>query len=294
MNFLVSSSSLNRITVHVPLEVEEQHCFQTVVHVGPKILTLELLDTIKTFYKNRLHRVIFQQLPEDTSLFETASEIIFVVPITLDVLLNKRPDLRKWRRARIIFELTPDENLLRLANHLTAEGFPVRIPIAACMKAPDIVRRCLKLYLHHQSLTVPVDPFHSLFSAAYAKRSISFWKIESTDPARDIFVAEDGRKSISESLLEQGFEYGHRNDTLDTALCSIERKQLIDISLHPERYFTPCAECSIRTTCCGYLAFLSQTADCEAWRAVFDEIQKSADKLQSIVTTLKTEENTNG
>lgn len=294
MNPVFSCSSLNRITVHVPLEARIQHDSQTVVHIGTKTLTLELLDTLKTFYANKLHRIVFKQLPEDTSFFETASEIIFVVPITLDVLLKKKPALQKWRRARIVFELTPDENLFRLANHLTAEGFPVRIPITTCMKAPDIAHRCLKLYLHHQSLTVPVDPFHSLFSAAYSKRSISFWKIESTEPVRDIFVAEDGRKSISESLLEQGFEYGHRNDTLDTALCSKERKQLIDISLHPEMHFTPCAECSIRTICCGYLALLGQTAHCKAWRAVVDEIQKSADRLQSIVTTLKTEENANG
>ena len=284
----------NQLTLHIPLNAEIEGDERVVLYVGSHRLSPKTLESLYNHYGRRVHRMVFDCLPDDTSVFETESPIIFVVPTSLGELLAKKPPLHKWRRARILFQLPAEESAIRLANHLTAQGFPVRIPIADLAGAPEIARKCLDFYLHNRSLTVPIDPFHSLFAAACARRTVTFWKIESEEIARDIYISNEGHIGPSAATWARDFSYGGAETTLEVALSSASRTRLLNIVENPAETFPSCGSCSITPICRGFLALHRSTGGCDLFRKIHGAVEKSAVQMQRIVARLKSEETPNG
>ena len=278
------------LTVHAPIHLRITEASRVALYVGDTELTPVSFAEAKQYYGERLHRVVFSRMPRDVSLFETETNTIFIVPVSDSMLPILSRALKTWRQTRIVFELTPNDKLLRMMNYLTAAGFPVRLSISAVQENIDLLLRCLDFYLHNQTLSVPMDPFHSLFAAACAGRRLTFWTIESEDPNRDIFIDAAGQIGPSAGLIDAGYRYGTLDDSYGKALDSKMRHQLRAVVARPEAHHPGCKKCAIVDRCRGYLALHGGISACDMWREVCRRIDVESLKIQDIVMKLRAEE----
>jgi len=150
-----------------------------------------------------------------------------------------------------------------------ALNFSVKLDIGQ-PEAP-IVEELLALadyYLRGPNVSMPVEPFHSLFLSFFSGNPTDLWLIQDEDPATDRYVSDEGGVALSKRLtaLEipgDGFE------------------SFLEQSVSALRANDECAGCDFFDRCEGYFKLPHKDYRCGQVKRLFALLKEAATELQS-------------
>lgn len=144
----------------------------------------------------------------------------------------------------------------RDVSFITAMGIAVDLLYLVDELPEALVVDILKFYLHHPSLSVPVEPFHSILMAILEKKPLNLWSLHLLFPGVFSYVDENGIAS-SPDLLSK----------IDGYLKSLPRKE------------PACMSCAHFHTCFGWARYQKDT--CGKWKTLLDILQRNAREIKN-------------
>ncbi len=123
-------------------------------------------------------------------------------------------------------------------------------------------------YLRGPNVSMPVEPFHTLFLSFFSGSPTNLWVIQDEDPATDRYISDGGDVCLSKRLAPSGSP----EDRLDSFL-----QQSILVC----RENGECAECDFFDRCEGYFKLPDKDYRCGNVKRLFALLQEAASELRS-------------
>ena len=128
----------------------------------------------------------------------------------------------------------------------------------------------LDFYLHGRFVGQPVEPFHSLLQAAFARRREDVWRVQDEDPAYVRFATGQGQPTRPSRFECQG------DGPLDNRLVARWRT----VAARPG---SACCDCRFLRDCGGYFLWPELSTHCNVpslWNRVVQAAEQLTDDLQ--------------
>src|SRR5262249_28538291 len=125
----------------------------------------------------------------------------------------------------------------------TSLQFGVKLEVA--QPDPDMVeelRTVLAFYLHHSSVSQPIEYFHSTLLSFYHREPLTLWDIQEEDPAALRYIVDDGQETIARRFVSGNLDT--MASDLDTFLTDLKTAVLTEQS--------ECSHCEFFANCGGY------------------------------------------
>jgi hypothetical protein len=195
--------------------------------------------------------------PVDITLSEPAAE--FPKLYRHAKLLDKHP-------VRVSMPVTP--GFSQAARVAAALNFAVRLEPA--QPAPEVMAELfdvLDFFLHHPSVTRPMEYFHSALLAFYDQQSVTLWAIQEEDPAVVRYVTDDGVEIVSPR-----FAGAPPPGDIASFLDEFQRALLAERG--------QCYGCEFFENCGGYFKWPRRDYDCAGVKIVFRTLKEAAGELK--------------
>ena len=154
---------------------------------------------------------------------------------------------------------------VRLAGSL---NFAVKL--AVTQPDPDLVREMVEVldyYLHHSTVSQPIEFFHSLLMAFIEEAPLNLWTIQEEDPALFRYITDRGEETISPRLA--GAEVGQKPPfSLETFIM----KLLVEGG--------DCNMCKFLNPCYGYFKWPRKDYACEGVEVLLKTVKMAAHDLR--------------
>src|SRR5262245_20320077 len=128
-------------------------------------------------------------------------DLFMLSPATEFTLLYRHAKLLDKHPVRVSIPALPE--LFKAVKVATALGFAVKLdvgqPDSATLAAMQSV---LDFYLHHTSVSQPVEFFHTSFFSFCHQAPATLWAVQEEDPAAVRYVTDDGRETIARRLVD--------------------------------------------------------------------------------------------
>jgi hypothetical protein len=262
---------MNSIAYNIPVSLVE-------VYRGRKIIVRarDSSDLVEALSEHDFDNLLYAQLlsldadvdaladwgvgaPLDVALGEPATE--FPKLYRHAKLLDKHP-------VRVSMPVTP--GFSKAVKVATALNFSIRLEPA--QPAPEVMEELfdvLDFFLHHPSVTQPVEYFHSALMSFYAQQAITMWAIQEEDPTQVRYVTDDGVETISPRFA------GAASGDLASFVAGFQRALLTGES--------ECRECEFWERCGGYFKWPRREFDCGGVKAIFQTLREAASELREDV-----------
>jgi hypothetical protein len=200
--------------------------------------------------------------PVDVALGEPATE--FPKLYRHAKLLDKHP-------VRVSMPVAP--GFSKAVKVATALNFAIRLePAQPALEAPEVMEESfdvLDFFLHHPSVSQPVEYFHSALLSFYNQQAVTMWAIQEEDPTQVRYVTDDGVETISPRFA------GAASGDLTSFVAGFQRALLTGES--------ECRECEFWERCGGYFKWPRREFDCGGVKAVFQTLREAAGELREDV-----------
>jgi hypothetical protein len=154
---------------------------------------------------------------------------------------------------------------VRLASSL---NFAVKL--AVTQPDPDLIQEMsevLAYYLHHSTVSQPIEFFHSLLMAFMEEGPLNLWAIQEENPALFRYITDQGEETICPRLV--GADVGQKPPFfIETFII----KLLVEKG--------ECATCELLNNCYGYFKWPRKDYTCEGVRALLKTVKKAAHDLR--------------
>ena len=123
-------------------------------------------------------------------------ELIMLSPDTEFPLLYRHAKLLDKHPVRVSIPALP--GLFKAVKVASALRFPVKLDVG--QPEPDAIealQSVLDFYLHHPSVSQPVEFFHTSLLSFYNQAPVPLWDVQEDDPAYVRYVTDDGRETIA-------------------------------------------------------------------------------------------------
>jgi hypothetical protein len=199
-------------------------------------------------------------------------ELIMLSPATEFPLLYRHAKLLDKHPVRVSIPALPGLfNAVKVAGALR---FPVKLDVGQPEPAAiEALQSVLEFYLHHPSVSQPVEFFHTSLLSFYNQTPVTLWDVQAEDPAYVRYVTDDGRESIARPPL------GVRV-TGDLGLFVAELHQ----ALLAER--GECCACEFFAHCGGYFKWPRQDYGCSGIKTLFRTLRDAGAALRQDLKTL--------
>jgi hypothetical protein len=144
------------------------------------------------------------------------------------------------------------------------------VKLAVTQPDPDLLQEMsevLAYYLHHSTVSQPIEFFHSLLMAFVEKAPLNLWTIQEEDPALFRYIADQGEETIFPRLAAAGVE-----QKLPFFLETFIMKLLVEEG--------ECSTCKFINTCYGYFKWPRKEYACENVKALLRTVKKAAHDLR--------------
>lgn len=239
-------------------------------------------DDIVRAYKALGPRVVgveLEKLADDVSLLSA-------LPQGLSLTLRLRPTeavnvyTSSWLSDRFSLAVLMDleKGLLEAVKIVTSAQIPVVINLDSLSDDSELIS-VLDYYLHERHLQVPIEFFHSLFTALIQGENSSLADVYSESPDRHLYVDESGATTGSARLARAGKFFG--SITADPLIDkeSDLYKMLINLKKNLFLSGSSCVSCEAFDVCAGYLRVIDTSFDCAMWLQMFGEIKTRAKEI---------------
>ncbi|MCI0661144.1 MAG: hypothetical protein L0220_08740 [Acidobacteria bacterium] len=197
-------------------------------------------------------------------------ELVMRDPVTEFALLYRHARLIDKHPVSASIPAIPGlSKAVKIANSLQFRvklelGQPVPAAIAEMLTAVDY-------YLHHTSVSQPIEFFHTTLTSFYHRDPLTLWDVQEEDPGYLRYVTEDGRESIARRLVS-----ADAGGNLDSFIANLQKVLLGDgRGGHSE-----CYDCEFLANCGGYFKWPNQDYACDGVKSVFRALKEAADELR--------------
>lgn len=157
----------------------------------------------------------------------------------------------------------------------TALQFTVKLEInQPDPMAVEEARTVLDFYLHHSSVTQPIEFFHSALLAFYRHDPATLWDMMEEDPARLRFVTDDCVETIA-----------RQHDEVNLLRCDLDSF----LSLFKEELLAgrgECCGCEFFNNCMGYFKWPRRGFSCVGVKKLLGAIKEAANELRQDLESL--------
>jgi len=237
----------------------------------------ELAAAAREIERERLMGLQIISLLDDPKPLESLSE-----PIRLDLVIRSAHEFSSIYRFADLARLHP----MRLTVPVTS-GFVKAVRLALSLNIPvklevsqpnaemiDELVGLAEFYLYHQTVSIPMEFFHSLLLGFYLEDPVSLWKIQEEDPAAFCYFDETGKNHFSRRLE------GHE-------LPQEVRDYITGDSGTLPSVLQSCQDCKYLKSCAGYFKFPSGDYDCSGIRELFGIFMRAALELKKTYQSMK-------
>ena len=127
-------------------------------------------------------------------------ELVMCSPDTEFSLLYRHAKLLDKHPVRVAIPALP--GLFKAVKVASALRFPVKLDVG--QPEPDTIealQSVLEFYLHHPSVSQPVEFFHTSLLSFYHQAPVPLWDVQEDDPASVRYVTDDGWETIARRPL---------------------------------------------------------------------------------------------
>lgn len=125
----------------------------------------------------------------------------------------------------------------------------------------------LDFYLHHASVSQPVEFFHTTLLSFFEKDPITLWDVQEEDPAYVRYITEDGDERVA-----RGMGGTNDPDDLEILVARLQGELLAENS--------ECSRCAYFDYCGGYFKWPRKGYRCDSVKRVFGALQDAAIELE--------------
>jgi hypothetical protein len=193
-------------------------------------------------------------------------ELVMSEPATEFPRLYRYSGLLATHPIRIVIPVVPGfSKAVKVAGAL---HFAVKLDVE--QPEPPLIAemaQVLDVYLHHSTVSQPIDYFHSTLLALYHHEPLTLWTIQGEDPAYSRYITDQGEETISRRFVGrpvQG-EIGSFVERFTKELLSEKRE---------------CCECQFFEHCGGYFKWPHKAFHCDGVKTLFRTLKDAAGTLR--------------
>ena len=198
-------------------------------------------------------------------------ELIMLSPDTEFSLLYRHAKLLDKHPVRVSIPALP--GLFKAVKVASALRFPVKLEVG--QPEPDTIealQSVLDFYLHHPSVSQPIEFFHTSLLSFYNQAPVPLWDVQEDDPAYVRYVTDDGRETIARHPvgIQVTGDLGFFVAALQQALLA-ERGE--------------CCACEFLAHCGGYFKWPRKDYGCTGVKALFRTLRDAGAALRHDLNT---------
>jgi hypothetical protein len=127
-------------------------------------------------------------------------------------------------------------------------------------------------YLHQETVSEPIEYFHSLFLAFYRGDSVSLWGVQEEDPALNRFITDAGEETISHR-----FPLAHPHHDVSSFVHTFRDSVLAERG--------ECCRCDFLEPCSAYFKWPGRDYGCDGVKGLFQTLKNAARQLREDLTS---------
>ena len=261
---------MDRVVYNIPLALIEAYRGQQII-----VRFEDAARLVDALGEDDLPSLQFVQLLSLTTDVDRLANWGFGLPVDLVMRQPHTEYARLYRYARLL-----DKHPVRVSIAVIP-GFSKAVKVATSLNfavnlvvgqpAPDVMNELsevLEFFLHHSSVSQPVEFFFSLLQSFYHLDTRSLWSIQEEDPAQVRFVTDDGAEVLSARLLDSRI-----SGDLGSFVADFKR------ALAAEQ--GECCDCEFFATCAGYFKWPQKDYSCAGVKTLFQTLKRSAAELKN-------------
>jgi hypothetical protein len=205
----------------------------------------------------------------------------YAVPVELAMLHPETEFPLLYRHAKLL-----DKHPMRVAIP-AVPGFSQAVKIATSLQfsvklevgqpdppAVEELRTVADFYLHHSSVSQPIEYFHSALLSFYHRNPVTLWDIQEEDPVYLRYVTEEGRETVARPLVNGSV--GSMTGDLDSFVATLTTELLAGRG--------ECTSCEFFANCGGYFKWPRKEYSCDGVKTVFRALREAAGELEHDLT----------
>lgn len=200
-----------------------------------------------------------------TSGYGTPIEIVLNDPQNEAAKLYRVMHLHRTHPVRVVIPVVAGfSKAVKVASSLH-----IPIKLEGTQPEPDVVEELhatLDYFLHHQSVSQPIEYFSGLLMARLHKVPITLWDIQEEDPASVRYITDDGEEVIARAPFDNG------DDDLNSFRLALTERVL--------GAGEECASCQFFPECGGYFKWPDRNFSCEGIKRVLHKLRDAAHELE--------------
>ncbi len=122
-------------------------------------------------------------------------------------------------------------------------------------------------YLHQETVSEPIEYFHSLFLAFYRGDTVTLWGIQEEDPSRNRFITDTGEETVSHR-----FPAVHPHGDVASFVRAFRDSVLAEPG--------ECCRCDFLEHCSGYFKWPRKDYGCDGVKGLLQTMKKAAGQLR--------------
>lgn len=203
-------------------------------------------------------------------------ELAMLHPETEFPLLYRHAKLLDKHPMRVTIPVIP--GFSKAVKIATSLQFRVKLEVSQ-PDAATVAELCtvLAFYLHHSSVSQPVEYFHSTLLSFYHRDPVTLWDIQEEDPASLRYVTDEGREIVARQLVNGHVgNVGSVPGDLDAFVTNLTTEVLAGQS--------ECSHCEFFPNCGGYFKWPRKEYSCDGVKTVFHTLREAAGELAHDLT----------
>jgi len=234
-------------------------------------------------YRNKVRQVHYHGKLRDSLDFRTGfKKVVKIFAASKEEIIRHAKMLREQKC--YICPQYPVEKIEDISL-ITSMGIAVDLLYKIGHMEKTVIMKILDLYLHHPSLDIPVEPFHSILVSKLKKTKLHLWNLHLMFPGRYFYVDDTGMteepgKLISKDYLFlidwKSYEFkrvkgkSHNKNSLKKYFETIPKK-------HPQ-----CVSCEHFHFCFAWGKYKKST--CSLWKEILDKLQSNAKEIKETMS----------
>ena len=199
-------------------------------------------------------------------------ELVMRSPNTEFPLLYRHARLLDKHPVRVSIPVLPDLfNAMKVATSLR---FTIKLEVGQPEPAAiEAMQSVLDFYLHHPSVSQPIEFFHTSLMALYNRNPVTLWDVQEEDPAYVRYVTDDGRETLARRPL------GVRVSSDLGCFVAVFQQELLAAR-------DECYACEFWAYCGGYFKWPRQDYSCSGVKTLFRVLRDTSAALRHDLNAL--------
>ena len=198
-------------------------------------------------------------------------DLIMLSPETEFPLLYRHAKLLDKHPVRVSIPALP--GLFTAVKVASALRFHVKLNVG--QPAPETIetlQSVLNFYLHHTSVSQPIEFFHTALLAFYHQVPVPLWDVQAEDPAYVRYVTDDGRETIVRCPVDVRV-----TGDLGSFVADLQQALLAERG--------ECCECAFFAHCGGYFKWPRKDYGCSGVKTLFRTLSEAGEALRRDLNT---------